>query len=93
MKETGQKKISMAMAVIFGILFLFVLVKNMNLAAESKHLRAENLQLTGQVSRLEIDIKGNKEQAEAERNLYTVLAAKLHQTTKRVAELEAQLKK
>jgi hypothetical protein len=93
MNEINKGKICITSAVIFGVLFLFAFFKIIGLSAESKNLRAENIKLTTQAGQLNAAMKEKDEKIEFERNLYTSLAARLHKEQKRVAELEAQVKK
>ena len=92
MNPGGKKAAGLALIVVLVVLLVLSIVKNVSLATRLKQIKAENSQLSQQVSQLTLTIEEKDKKIEADRDLYTSLAGRLHKEMKRVAELEEQLK-
>ena len=86
MKQTGGKAITAVLVVILGLFLVVSIIKNIGLTKRLKQLEAKN-------SELALTIEEKDKKLDSDRGLYTSLAARLHKTMKRAAELEEQLKK
>ena len=83
MNPEGKNTASLILVVVLGVSLIFSIAKNVSLTLKLKQVQASTQQAL-----VEKDKK-----MEADRNLYTGLAARLHNEIKKSAKLEEELKR